>query len=139
MDKRITLNYIKGFFDGEGCVSVTGKQIIITNQCVEILDKIHEKLKSVKIDNHLVSDKNCYRLKVFGYHNLCKFHKLVGSNIQTKEKQMIKLINSYSNIILSQKEKERIKNLRKKGYSYRKIAKKTNVNLSGVYTTCLKN
>ena len=39
MNNQITLDYTRGFFDGEGCVSVKGKQIIITNQNAFIMKK----------------------------------------------------------------------------------------------------
>jgi intein-encoded DNA endonuclease-like protein len=133
---KITLEYIRGFFDGEGCVSVRGKQIIITNQNVFIMKRIREKLKSIGIISRLYKDKNCYRLKILGYHNICKFHELVGSNFCVKEKQIMELIDSYSSHIVNEAEKEEILNLRKEGLSYRHIAKKTGVKRGTVYNIC---
>ncbi len=136
---KITPDYICGFFDGEGCVSVKSKQIVITNQDVSILRRIHRTLKNMGIINRLVKAKNCYRLKIHGYHNLTKFHKLVGSNIIEKKNKMLALESSYIRTMLSEKQKEEIIALRKRGYSYRKIVKKKDVPLSTVYFICQKN
>lgn len=138
MNNQITSDYIRGFFDGEGCVSVKGKQIIITNQNVLIMKRIREKLKNIGIISSLYKDKNCYRLKIFGYHNICKFHELVGSNFNVKEKQMLELIDSYLSHIVNEAEKEEILNLRRGGISYRQIAKKTGVKRGTVYNICSK-
>lgn len=139
MNIKITPSYIRGFFDGEGCVSVKSKQIVITNQNLPILKGIHRRLENMGIINRLVKAKNCYRLKIHGYHNLIKFHKLIGSNITEKENKMLALKSSYIRTILSEKQKKEIIALRKKGYSYRKIAKKKNVSHSTVYFICQKN
>ena len=113
MNNQITSEYIRGFFDGEGCVSVKGKQIIITNQNIFIMKRIREKLKNIGIISRLYKDKNCYRLKILGYHNIRKFHELVGSNFDVKEKQMTELIDSYLSHIVNETEIEEILNLRR--------------------------
>jgi intein-encoded DNA endonuclease-like protein len=138
MNNQITSEYIRGFFDGEGCVSVKGKQIIITNQNIFIMKRIREKLKNIGIISRLYKDKNCYRLKILGYHNIRKFHELVGSNFDVKEKQMTELIDSYSSHIVNETEIEEIIKLRREGLSYRQIAKKTGVKRSTVYNICSK-
>jgi len=45
----ISRDYVRGFFDGEGCVYVKQKQIIITNTNQELLQKIAQFLRSLNI------------------------------------------------------------------------------------------
>jgi uncharacterized protein YjaZ len=77
------------------------------------MKRIREKLKNIGIISRLYKDKNCYRLKILGYHNIRKFHELVGSNFNVKEKQMTELIDSYLSHIANETEIEEILNLRR--------------------------
>ncbi|MEK6907536.1 MAG: LAGLIDADG family homing endonuclease [Nanoarchaeota archaeon] len=129
MDKEINSGYVRGFFDGEGCPSVKGKQIIITNQNFNILKGIKKKLSSLGIISRLKNDKNCYRLKIHGYNNLLRFVKLIGSNMQEKRKKLLAIINSYSHYPISKQQIENVRTLRKKGRTFRQIAKMTKVSV----------
>lgn len=149
----ISKDYIKGFFDGEGCVYVKQKQIIITNTNQELLKEISSFLRSLGICSSLEihrkkndkadakkfrTTRDCYRLRMFGYFNLKSFSDLVGSNDVDKQKRLRVLLNSYKRIPLSEHEKEQIKRLRKQGLTFCEIAERTGRAIGTVFLICSK-
>ena len=133
-------NYISGFFDGEGCVNIKDKNLIITNNNYSILYEIYKSLAKLEIQSHIYQTKSgkTFRLYIFGYHNIKKFECLIGSLMLDKKKKMHILFTSYKNIPLSDKDKIKILSLRKLSYSYRKIANIYNRPPSSIFKICKK-
>jgi intein-encoded DNA endonuclease-like protein len=150
----ISKDYVKGFFDEEGCVYVKQKQIIITNTNQELLKEISGFLRSLGICSSLEihrkkddktdakqfrTTRDCYRLRIFGYFNLKLFSDIIGSNDVDKRKRFRVLLNSYKRIPLSDHEKEQIRRLRKQGLTLCEIAERTGRAIGSVFLICSKN
>lgn len=149
----ISRDYVRGFFDGEGCVYVKQKQIIITNTNHELLQKIAQFLRSLNIhcsfelhrsknsnsgSSVLKITRDCYRLRVFGYYNLKRFFDLIGSSDADTWKKLRGMINSYKRIPLSGSEKEQMRKLRKQGLTFSEIAEIMDRGIGTVYLICSK-
>lgn len=115
---EISLDYIGGFFDGEGCVSI-GKTnmrkdrrlkngwelspcIIITQKRMSILVSIHNTLNEYEIGSILSSSRNgnISRLKITGIKRVKKFCELVIPHTITKRAEL-ELLLEYCNRRLS--------------------------------------
>ena len=95
MRKSITLDYIKGFADGEGHISAKGRHIQISNTELSILEEIRQILKNNGIDSsiqnvksYVDSNKKSYRLVISGFWNIAKYAKLIGFSIPYKNKEL---------------------------------------------------
>lgn len=141
MKSEINKDYIRGFFDGEGCVSrVSKNSIIVTiaNTNLEILEKIKFFLdrlsihcKIVIVTPSLKSTKSCYIIRITGIWNTYRFWKFIGSNHQDKINRFV--------IIFKKNEKlrrhllcKRIKKWAKEGISYSEISKRTKISKSSI-------
>jgi intein-encoded DNA endonuclease-like protein len=126
----LSRDYIKGFFDGEGCAFIKQKTIIISNTNKNLIDDVRETLESLNIRTHLKlgfsknpKHKTAYQIRIYDYYSNRNFIDLIGSNHEEKRKKLFSIIQSYTRIPLSDTEKDKIIELRKKGLSYQKIAK----------------
>jgi len=148
----ITADYIRGFFDGEGCVYVKQRHLVIVNTNLSLLQRIKRKLASLRIESHLgVHSKTkrrrpseikrrriCYRLRIFGYHNILRLSKLIGSPVKEKRQALADIMGSFKRIPLTEDQKQQIRRLRKEGLTYSKIARMFNKPLSSVFLICNK-
>ena len=148
---EITTDYIRGFFDGEGCVYARQRHLMIVNTNLSLLRMIRRKLTSLKIKSHLevhskvkkrsseiLSKRTCYRLRIFGYHNILRFSKHIGSSVKEKKRALADTLNSYKHIPLSEDQKKQIRILRKEGLTYSQIAKMFDKPVSSVFLICAK-
>ena len=144
---KITKEYIKGFFDGEGCIAITKKKnnkyggmVFITNTDFEILNKISEKLTELKIKNKLFKHKKLtgfgnkikYDLYISGVWGCYQFFKKIGTNNLNKRKRFEYVFKNSIRlkwILRAKKLKPKIMELRRKGLTYSKIAKKLNITI----------
>ena len=103
-------NFIKGFFDAEGSVSLhvikrkDGRTDIIRHlKCfsnnVELLEQIKDLLLQIRIKSKIFRGKPPnYYLCVWNYRNLSRFDELIGFVIIRKQKLLTKTLNSYKKV-----------------------------------------
>ncbi|MFP3984663.1 MAG: LAGLIDADG family homing endonuclease [Candidatus Bathyarchaeia archaeon] len=133
----ISRDYVRGFFDGDGFIYVTQKQIIITNTNHDLLQKIAHFLRSMNIryiiEFHLRKNsslgssvlkitEDCYRLRVFGYYNLKRFFDFIGSSYADTLRNLRIMINSHKRILPSRSGNEQIMKPRKQWITLSEIA-----------------
>ncbi len=101
-DFKIDVSYIRGFFDGEGCVRKKGAQIYITNTEKSIIDKINLCLITVGIPNKVrfckaakTGYKDAYRIDISSKHDIKLFLDKIGSCHPEKEKLLKNHADSY--------------------------------------------
>lgn len=115
----ISLEYIGGFFDGEGCVSMSVTRrysnnkerktpeiqpyITITQKKPLILYAIQESLEELGIPSKvLLSDKSCARLRISSIDDVLKFCTLVTPFTFCKRKEL-ELMMEYCEYRISQR------------------------------------
>lgn len=115
----LSIDYISGFFDGEGCVTISthlrkGRNslektpaitpmIIITQKKPLILVKIQESLKELGITSIFWTQKDsCSRLRVTGISNILDFCNLMIPFTYCKRSEL-ELMKEYCEHRLSQK------------------------------------
>lgn len=81
---------LRGYFDGDGNVSVDRKMIRISSNSEELIDGIKLLLARFKIFSHKGRDKKQYWLSI-PYKYVPIFLKKIGSDIKDKNEKMIKL------------------------------------------------
>lgn len=125
----IDSSYIRGFFDAEGWVDPKGRQIGIVNTNLSILHDIYQFLLEHGIDSKISkhskpapSRRQCYVLRICGYHNILGFKETIGSNFVDKTEKLERAILTYRYKIFSREELSRIVELRSQGLTYEKIA-----------------
>lgn len=115
-------HFIRGFFDGDGCVFGSNKSsgdasfgfIGTINMMRGIRKVLMNKLKLKKVKLSKKDSKNCYYLAYSGRRQLFKFYNFIYKNshvfLKRKKRKMDKIISEYKNWI------EAVKN--KKTYNY---------------------
>ena len=138
MKYEINRDYIRGLFDGEGCVhlltSSHSVQVSISNTNLEILEKTKEVLDAFLIRSQLVprtrpenkKHKTCYLLIINDIWSAYSFWTFIGSCHKDKIKKFKK--GFYKNeklrrYLLTGK----IKDWAKEGFSYKEISKRTKI------------
>jgi len=143
--KQITLEYIRGFFDGEGCINLTkknhnriGGMIFITNTDKTIIDKISNKLSKLGIKHNInivpatLIRKTKYSLFISNVYGCYQFYTKIGTAHPEKEIKFKKLFKNSIRlkwILRAKKLKPQIIRLRKKGLTYLEIAQKLNITI----------
>jgi len=137
MNKKQSLYYIAGLFDGEGCIDK--KRIIITNTKKELLNICFHFLKKLKINNKIYKRKqykNCkitYDLKIYGRKNIEKFYKFIPINHTEKLQKLQQMLSDYIVPKITSSIGKLLIKLRKTKLSYAKIANKTNLSKNMVW------
>ena len=138
MEHKINRDYIRGLFDGEGCVYLRpfqhSVQVTISNTNLEILEKIKEVLDAFLIRNKIIPRskpqkknwKQCYVLTIDDIWSAHSFWTFIGSCHKDKIKKFKK--GFYKNeklrrYLLTGK----IKDWAKEGFSYKEISKRTKI------------
>lgn len=102
---NVTLEYIAGFFDGEGCVVITKDKktnnrmkngwslnpyIILTQKKPNILKEIQKTFKNYNIKSDLYSIKggNLYRLRIIGTKKIIDFCNLMLPHLICKKQEL---------------------------------------------------
>ena len=129
MSERINEDYVRGFFDGKGCVSVKYKLLVLSNTDKKLIDEIRDFLESLTIKTHLFirkppkeHHKVCYDIRIHDYYSIKTFYRLIGAKTHIKKQKIIELIDSYVKIPLSETEKRKIVEMCESGYTYRYVA-----------------
>ena len=105
-ESPVSLEYIAGFFDGEGHVpkiyKTGGRSLVIVNTDIEILHKISEGLLANGIFNTIRSRKHsnekhsvAFDLKISDIEDIKKFSLIVPIQMKPKIKKLDNLINEY--------------------------------------------
>ena len=130
-------DYIAGFFDGEGCAGIYKRSennrvilVHISQKDTSILEELSKFLNDRGIDNSIRptgKDRSCSRIVINKVGAVYMFITAIKEKVIVKKKrcdEMIKYIEEKKwSGWLTEKEKREIVTLRKKGMSYRKIAK----------------
>ena len=124
---HIDLNYIAGFFDGEGCARATkvgackykdGKErrrlwkpmIDVSNTNEEVIREIHDFLKIGKVyvhhNKHNPKIKDQWRLCIWGYKDIIQFCDLIMEKTVVK-KEILKLVREFAIYVESTKMKHK--------------------------------
>jgi intein-encoded DNA endonuclease-like protein len=82
--RQLQIEFIKGFFDSEGCIREDGR-ISIDNSKKEIIDYISYLLKDLKIKNKINYFTKIYRLYIQKKEDIRKFCNLINSSIKRKQ------------------------------------------------------
>lgn len=79
--KRVSAQYLAGFFDGEGCVSITGKkphlQITISQKNPKVLHLIQKSLKIGKVWSRDTKWGKTHQLKIDRHEDQRKFIEII--------------------------------------------------------------
>lgn len=138
-------DYIAGFFDGEGNISIkkrTGRrpQVVLnmTQKRRDVLDKILLFLESQHLTGQIYKKPSCFYIQI-GQAQSCRpfLEAVVSALIVKKEEAEIGLATLYnqpqSRTKLSTAEKNKIIEFRKAGKSYAYIGKQLNRDSSNVF------
>jgi len=115
---NLTLEYIGGFFDGDGCVTISKDKIynhrlkngwqlspyiVFSQRKKYILERVRNTLKSYNIGSHLQSQSNgrIYALRITGMKRCRKFCKIFINHTTIKREQL-KVMLEFTNYRLSQ-------------------------------------
>jgi hypothetical protein len=104
MKHKITTEYVRGFFDGEGCITFGDNhhRIVITNtdwaiiKCLkEFLDSkgIRNQIQTVPKEKNKKATKDCFRIMISGVWDIYLFWKKIGTNKINKEKKFQGFLN----------------------------------------------
>ena len=148
MKKEITIDYIRAFFDGEGCIHInkcssnsllesTGT-IDISNTVSEIIYLISQKLTELGIKNIVIkrerikkNHKDIFVIKITDIANIYNFYKIVGTFLDVKDKKF-KMLLKDNERIRRYKIIPKICKLAKSGLSYKQIGKIVGVSPSSI-------
>jgi len=148
MKKQITIDYIRAFFDGEGCINIhkyltkSGSQncgeIQIVNTVSEIIYLISKKLTELGIKNIVIKReriktnyKDIFVIKITDIANIYNFYKIIGTFINTKDKKF-RLLFKNSEKLRRYKVIPEVYKLLKKGLSHKKIGKIVGISSTSV-------
>ncbi|MCD6442298.1 LAGLIDADG family homing endonuclease [bacterium] len=146
----MTIDYIRGFFDGEGCVGYTEKggvftwkEVRIDNTNKQLIDKISQKLTELKIKHHRGSSernqKSCYKkiwsIRIAQTLDIYTFYQIIGTSHKTKEEKF-KYIFKHSEKLKRWKKVSKVKELIGQDFTYQEIANKMDISPS---TVCRMN
>ena len=139
--KEISIDYIRAFFDGEGCIYIgymTSNpnhlmgRIKISNTNKEIIYLISEKLEQLKIKNYVYKRnwnkqyKTLYDIIISDVVNIERFYRIIGTFFDKKENK-IRLFLENSNKLSKYKKIPKIIKLKKEGLSQKKISEIVNI------------
>ena len=132
----MTIEYIAGFFDGEGTINIVKNKIRISipQTNLEVLENIKEFLtfgsifKEKKRKEHW---KDSWVLYTGNSNDTFQFLNMVYPYLIVKKEKAKEAISTYTKFLDTKKgietEKEKIRNLVKSGKSYRTIEKETGI------------
>jgi len=145
----ITKDYIRGFFDGEGCLTFYKKRypnnklmptyyLSISNYNTDLLKLVSNKLSLLGIRNNItMNSKNGKDWKIFITHPyfIYKFYKIIGTAHMKKEERFQEFLKSsgLKKYLKIQQQKNQIKKLKKMGYKTKEIAQKLNCPYNAIW------
>lgn len=102
-----SVEYIAGFFDGEGSVpniaTKTSAILKLVNTDLDIMNKISDKLFSIGINNTVLKrkkyskkHKDCYLLQISSSYNVYMFYKLIP--LIMKRKALLTFLKNFNKI-----------------------------------------
>ena len=110
IDKSLVRHFIRGFFDGDGCIQLNKKINMMQGDMISnskiFLEKIQALLYELNIYSYLGKDGNCARLFIKGLRNTDIFFKYIydDCNIYLDRK-----FKKYHTLLISTNTKSRIK------------------------------
>ena len=102
-DKNIKAEFISGFFDAEGGISIStiksrkaiDRRLYCHNSNLDLLEEIKSYLEQFDVNSFIQNGKGAFALNIWGYKNLVNFKNSIGFRIYRKNIKLIKAINSY--------------------------------------------
>lgn len=94
-DKRIIGNYLKAFFDSQGCVSVKYKEISAVKKNHPIIIDIQKLLCYLDIKSYIHFNHGNSIIKICDYESIRNFRKFIDFSIQRKSIHTKQIVENY--------------------------------------------
>ncbi len=92
------IGYLRGMFDGEGCITKQGK-VIFSNTNKDLIDIIERYLIELGFHLYIKKEKKrnphwkpCYRLFICARDEVMKFYEIIGTDVEGKKERFEKLL-----------------------------------------------